>query len=827
MSIDLSINTPVQPSPYPAEARFKTVKTCKTSAVSNNEFLSAIFRGLPDNARPIVVGFAGNPANASWTGAAWSGEGHIFDAEANNYFSLASFKPDGNGQFRRKKDQFFALHVVTLDDVGTKVDREDVKLPPSWALETSEGNYQYGYILAEPISNPEDADSLVKAIIGAGLCDKGASGPTARVMRLPVGVNGKSNPAFRCRLEEWNPERVFTVQQLVDGLGLDMGKPVKNPTKSQAARAQNEGDPIYIPRPQENRVLAEIKKRNLYKASLGDGKHDITCPWRHEHTGEVDGGTAYFEPDPNYPIGGFHCFHGHCEGRNIHTLLEYLSLDVADTRTKPTIRLVQGEMHHIIECAEKELAATGRYFQRGGTISTVKHDPTTHKTTIRPLPRNALVSTLSNIAVWEKFDARTGGRIKCDPPERVCMAVDGAEEYKHLPVLNGIAHQPYLREDGSLTTVSGYDAATGMYGDFKAENFSVPEHPTELQARDALSQLQNLIEEFPFKEEYDRAAALSAILTATIRPSLPLAPMFHVKAPQISSGKSYLCRNIGGFASSQIGTPTTFPHDDEECRKLLLAELMRGAAVIEFDNLTGDLVAHKSLCTALTSEFMTGRILGVSKTATVSTRTLFLSSGNNVGPIQDMARRCITINLDPACEIPAARTFKNPDLLGALYQRRGEYVSCALTVIRAWIVAGKPKSECRTVASYGTWSDLCRQPLLWLGLPDPAQSIFNTIMDDPERELLGRFLEAWQDCLGLAPNMIRKVMDFLSTDTDKSKALREVMQEIAGGERDLQINRNRLGWWMKRNAGKIVSGRRLVSVKGSGSAAQWKVESVS
>jgi hypothetical protein len=91
---------------------------------------------------------------------------------------------------------------------------------------------------------------------------------------------------------------------------------------------------------------------------------------------------------------------------------------------------------------------------------------------------------------------------------------------------------------------------------------------------------------------------------------------------------------------------------------LLLAELLTAPMVIEFDNLTSDLIAHKSLCTALTSEYMTGRILGVSKTATVGTRALFLSSGNNVGPVADMTRRCITINLDPGCETPAAREFK-------------------------------------------------------------------------------------------------------------------------------------------------------------------------
>ncbi|MCC6598058.1 MAG: hypothetical protein IT559_04655, partial [Alphaproteobacteria bacterium] len=511
-----------------------------------------------------------------------------------------------------------------------------------------------------------------------------------------------------------------------------------------------------------------------------------------------------------------------------HTLLECLGLSVADTRTKPTIRLMQGEMHHIIECAEKELTDTGRYFRRGGAISTIKNDhPITHETIIKPLPRNALVSVLSNVAVWEKFDARAGERIKCDPSERVCMALDGAEEYKHLPVLNGIGHQPYLREDGSLTTVSGYDSATGMYGAFKAENFSVPEHSTEAQAREALDKLYDLIQEFPFKDKNDRSAAICAMLTAAIRPSLPLAPMFHVKAPQISSGKSYLCRIIGGFASFQTGTPTTFPHDDEECRKVLLAEFMRGSAVIEFDNLTDKLVAHKSLCTALTSEYTSGRILGVSKMVSVNTRSLFLSSGNNVDPVNDMARRCITINLEPNCEIPATRKFKNPDLLGTLHQRRGEYVTYALTIIRVWINAGSPKTDCDPVGGYTKWSELCRQPLLWLGLPDPVQSLFNMIADDPDRELLGRVLKIWLDRYGNTPTKISTVVtDAMTGGNDfESEDLDEVLTEIAGDNKN-GINNTRLGNWIRRNERKIVNRLRFVRASASTNAVLWRVEDV-
>jgi hypothetical protein len=254
----------------------------------------------------------------------------------------------------------------------------------------------------------------------------------------------------------------------------------------------------------------------------------------------------------------------------------------------------------------------------------------------------------------------------------------------------------------------------------------------------------------------------------------------------------------------------------------LLVELLRAPAVIEFDNLTSDLIAHKSLCTALTSQYLSGRILGSSKTATVSTRTLFLSSGNNVSPVQDMTRRCITINLSPECETPATRRFQRPNLVRDVLLERGRYVSAALTMIRAWIVAGKPKIVCKTLVSYGDWSDLCQQPLLWLGCADPTSSVFEAMAEDPDRETLARLLTAWQFAFANKPTMIRDAVN-KSTYPDYDE-LREVLHDIAD-ERG-EINRRRLGWWIKRHAGRIADGLRFVRVSGNRSAEAWKVESV-
>lgn len=802
-------------------------KTDKSDIQRNEEFLATLFcDGLMD-IRPVIVAFAGNPQTvpkSAWFGKAWSLEETI-KSDQNTFFSLAAFRPDDAGKYRRKKKHFHALYAIMLDDVGTKVPHDRITLPPSWMIETSSGNYQAGYILAEPLEDAALADRLMKAIIAAQLCDPGAGGPTARLARLPFGVNGKHNPSFSCHLETWRPDLRYSVDDLVTGLELDMrapgraeGKMAKSPVRS-----IDYEDDIFVPRPQENAVIAAIKSKGLYKAPLGSGKHDITCPWVHEHTDCVDDGTAYFEPDDTYPIGGFKCLHGHCAERHVQSLLDHLGLEACAARMKPKIRCVSGEIHRVVDKAEHELAQAGKHFQRGGLIVTITTDPGIKETCVKDVRKNALVSALSSVAEWERYDKRSESWGRIDPPSRMVSVLCDATDYRHLPVLNGLAHQPYLRSDGSLSIQSGYDSATGMFGVFTDDAFNVREIPTREDAQAALALIKDLLSEFAFTDEVDRAAALSAILTATIRPSLSLAPMYHARAPQISSGKTFLCQIIGLFASPRRNAPTSFPQDDEECRKLLLSELLRAPAVIEFDNMTTDIIAHKSLCTSLTSEFLTGRILGVSKTATVSTRTLFLSSGNNVGPIHDMTRRCITINLDPACESPASRIYKNPHLLRHLGKERERYVTAALTIIRAWVVAGQPKLPCKALASYEEWSDLCRQPLLWLGLPDPTENLFKIMSEDPDREILGRLLQAWKQHFGHTPRMVRDAVKAAHKEPDAQ--LHEVMSDIAEDQNG--INRKILGHWIKRHAHQIVDGMRFVPDTGRRSAAAWRVETVS
>ena len=300
--------------------------------------------------------------------------------------------------------------------------------------------------------------------------------------------------------------------------------------------------------------------------------------------------------------------------------------------------------------------------------------------------------------------------------------------------------------------------------------------------------------------------------------------MFHTRAPVPGSGKSCLNRVITAMATPEQGAPMTFPADDEECRKLLHARLMRAPATIEFDNLVRDLVPHPSLCSALSEGFVEQRILGTSTTSRVDTRAVFLSSGNNVRPIQDMIRRTIDICLDPVCETLPRGTFRRPHLVESVLRERGHYVSAALTIVCAWILAGRPRAACNALAGFGHWSDFCRQPLLWLGCEDPVPAPSEAMNDDPDRELLARLHAAWEAKFGGAPTRVRDAVAHASEYHNRGGELMDVLQEIAG-EFGV-INRGRLGKWIARHERQIVDGRRFVRDRAKRSAEAWRVDSV-
>ena len=792
------------------------------SSITNDAFIKAVFPALPEQAFAAICTKLGDPSKGGYNPQRADQAAANLAPTSNNYVNCSSFYYGDNGSFRTLKGKFAACHFLMLDDLGTKVDLdrfEDFDL--SWLLETSPGNHQAGIIFDKPIIEGAEAERLLNTLIDANLCDAGAKQPLTRWARLPVAINGKpehqteSGAPFQCRLIHWRPDCRYSPEAIVEELHLELapaGRPKKTKVsgKSLIIRSADEG--LHTPAPTENPVLANLKAHGLYKTPLGSGKHDITCPWVGEHTDQTDHGTAYFEPDEDYPTGGFCCQHSHGDKFHIGELLEFLKIQRSQARNKPLIRVKAGELHRVVDVAERELATRGHHFQSGGLIVSVSTDPTSGDPSIIPTTTPALTRELSIAADWQRYDKRNEEWVPTDPPARHVKVLCDSQKFAHLPPLSGLARQPYFSEaDGQLITEPGYNPSTHRFGVFNAQHFVVPE-PTYKAAQDALELLEGLLSEFRFVSDADRAAALSAIFTAVVRPTLPHAPAFHVRAPTMGSGKTYLCELIGAFAGPGLNNKISYPTSSEEATKVVLSLLLTSPAIIEFDDMDTDWTPHGVIKGMLTAEQITERVLGVSKTAAVSTRTLILGSGNNVGPIRDLLRRVVTIHIDPHCEVPAALAYKDKPR-ERVRKHRGKYVAAVLTIIMAWQRVEAPKADVSDIATFnGLWSDYCRQPLIWLGLPDPATALLKQLQHSPDQETLVDFFEKWYKVFGPVPTTVRAA----KTEISKNEKFLDTMLELSLLDMHGCVSSTKLGQLLGKNADRIVGSYRLQRVKADG-----------
>jgi len=519
----------------------ETGKTGEAGAIfiTNAEFIKAVFTYVPKHACVAVCAKTEDPSNGGWKSAKASEIAEYLSEENNNFVGCSSFYPLDDGKLAARKSQFAACHFLMLDDLGTKVPFELLKgVELSWLIETSPGNFQGGIIFSDPLTESDTANQLLDALIRKGLCDAGATSASTRWARLPVAINGKQKHAqpdgspFKCKLTEWNPSKRYTPEELIESLDLELTPPVhvSNASANTPYFSNNiDADDVLILQESENPVIQALKSKGLYKQPLDGLKHDITCPWVHEHTDQQDSGTAYFEPSEEYPQGGFCCQHSHREKYKLKSLLEHLGIHRSMTRNKPIIRLVAGDLSRIVDAAEKLLCTTKRHYQFGGAIASIAIDPVTKDPSISITSKEALTLTLANVATWQRQGRKPEEWQRCDPPVRPINILHDAQELKHLPVLAGVVRQPYFRQlDGELVTKDGYDEASKLFAIFDPNEFPIRALTID-EAREQLALLESLLAEFHFVSAADKSATLSAIFTSVVRASLPLAPAFHIK----------------------------------------------------------------------------------------------------------------------------------------------------------------------------------------------------------------------------------------------------------------------------------------------------------
>lgn len=373
-----------------------------------------------------------------------------------------------------------------------------------------------------------------------------------------------------------------------------------------------------------------------------------------------------------------------------------------------------------------------------------------------------------------------------------------------LPSLVGLIRAPTLRPDGSTVDQPGYDPATRLLylPTDELAGVTVPEQPSREQLDAATQLLTDLVADFPFVSPADRANALALLLTPVIRAAIGgQVPLGVIDAPQHGSGKGLLANVIGLVATGFPPMLMTAPdrgEGDAEWRKRITSTLDQAPVVALLDNLEGPL-SSPSLAAMLTAERWTDRVLGQSRTTTLPVRTCWLATGNNVQIGGDLARRCVSVRMDPETSRPWHRTgFRHPDLAAYVHQRRPALIGSLLTLARAWWAAGRPPAAVPALGGFSPWARIVGGILAHagvIGFLDNLGQLYDQV--DDEARQWEDFLAVWHEQLG---SRYVSLAD-LEVAVDTRSELKAVLPDELGRALDARGNSARI------RAGKALKAR--------------------
>lgn len=281
-------------------------------------------------------------------------------------------------------------------------------------------------------------------------------------------------------------------------------------------------------------------------------------------------------------------------------------------------------------------------------------------------------------------------------------------------VLDGVIRCPTFRPDKTLLSEPGYDSSTRLYYlPDGLQHEPLLERPEERHMKAALATLYELIGDFPFRSDLDRAAWLSYVLTCVARPAVAgPCPFFVADAAAKRSGKGKTI-NLGGLIALGSDVASNgYSEDEDEVQKVIGSKLIGAAPVFHFDNVDIPF-GNQHLERLATSYVFETRKLGASEMLMARNVTVWTASGNNLRVRGDMGPRCIQWRLvSPMVDPQARNDFRIADIEAytRMPENRVRFIRAALTILR-YGYQNPPTANLPGMGSYEAWSEMIRLPV--------------------------------------------------------------------------------------------------------------------
>jgi DNA primase len=445
-------------------------------------------------------------------------------------------------------------------------------------------------------------------------------------------------------------------------------------------------------------------------------------------------------------------------------------------------------------------------FQRQGALVRLVPNGSEGALEIEMAQDSAVFALLVHAANWIKVTEEAV--LQVHPPHdlaRVMMSFP----HRDLPALEAVIRTPVFGRSGQLIREAGYhrDERVWLQPREQLDLSSVPETPGPDDVAAARELLFNeLLGDFPFVSRSDAAHAVAAMILPFVRRLFHgPTPIHLIEAPRPGSGKGLLANVISVVAHGTTCETKTLPGDEEEVRKLLTTELVKGRPLVLLDNADERKPIQSGvLASVTTAEIWGNRQLGKLDSVCVPNLALWLMTANNPKLAGEMARRCIRIRIDPKIDRPWKRGgFRHEHLLDWARENRARLVHAVIVLVKAWLSAGRPEHHIR-LGSFERWSSVVGGIVQAAGIPGFLESL-DELYDasDTEGQEWRAFVEAWWQAFGEEPKKVAELNEFCEREN--------LMLGVRGdrGEKSQQI---RLGQALNSHRDQVYERYRIVRV---------------
>lgn len=364
------------------------------------------------------------------------------------------------------------------------------------------------------------------------------------------------------------------------------------------------------------------------------------------------------------------------------------------------------------------IAPTKRMFVRGGAVVTLitRDDGLLALEILRPAAARSFFEKFGQLFAW-----RAGAEgepvlkpVTC-PQEMADALLQSEESGKILPRVQGLINCPVIREvDGQLVVAGrGYDEVTRLL-------VTSGDMPPVVQLKEAVAYLLELLAEFEFQTEGDKARAVASLITPALKAGGFLkdrVPADVAEADQSQSGKTYRQKMVAAVYNEKVSLVTSREGGVGSIDESLNQQLVAGRPFIQFDNFRGRF-ASAHLEAFLTAEGSFPCRVPHRGEITVPPENYFIFlTSNGVDTTRDFANRSNIIRIRKKPPGYAFRKYEEGDLLGRVRKWQAYYMGCIFAVIREWHRQGKPRTE-ETRHDFREWVQVTD----WI-----AQNIFGTV----------------------------------------------------------------------------------------------------